>query len=95
MRKKIPAALKARIALEALREQHTIGELATKYGVHPNQITMWKKQATDNFEILFEKPQKNLDEEHEKLTDELYKQLGQKNLELEFLKKAAKKLGVI
>ncbi len=45
-RKSYTAAFKVKIALEAIKGQRTINEIATHYGVHPNMVTQWKKQAT-------------------------------------------------
>jgi transposase len=83
---------KTRFVLEALKEQKTLAQLSTQFGLHANQITNWKKQVVSAMPTLFEgKNQKqNTDlnlEQIELITDPLYQQIGQLEVELDFLKK--------
>lgn len=87
-RRNFSAAFKAKVAVEALKEQSTLAELASKYEVHSTQITEWKKQLLSGSEELFEsgkKASKEADLEQEK--DELYKVVGQLKIENDWLKK--------
>jgi len=80
------AAFKKKIALEALREDKTMSQLASQYGVHPLQVGKWKKELIDGAESLFEgKKDRQKDDSVDR--DELEKKIGRLTMENDFLKK--------
>ena len=85
-RRRFSAQFKARVAREALKERKTIAELAGEYEVHPNQISQWKKQLLDGLPGLFSKRSEQEHEREERLKDRLYRQIGQLQVELDWLK---------
>jgi len=93
-RQSFDKAFKAKVALEALREELTINEIAKKYDVHPNQISLWKKQAIENLPEIFERPNKKTEreKESEEKYDDALKTLGMMKIENEYLKKKYKQL---
>ena len=93
MKKRHSKDFKAKVAIEALRGEKTIQEIAQKYEVHPNQVTLWKKQLVENATLAFDKhgDDKEL-VEAEKKHGELYSQIGQLKVENDFLKKKYRQL---
>jgi transposase len=88
-RRKFTSEFKKKVVLEALKERNTIQELATKYEIHPQQITDWKRQFLDNSEAAFERPgaEDGRASEKDKLIEQLFAQIGQLKVENDFLKK--------
>jgi putative transposase len=86
-RQRRSAQFKFQVALEALKEQKTLSQLASEFGVHPTQITQWKKQLLDGGTSLF--GQQRVREQHDQAAREaeLFEQIGRLKMELEWLKK--------
>ena len=87
IRKQYPPSFKAKVALEAVKEEKTSAELASEYGVHPSQIKKWKKIAADGIMELFTDRRQRRDKEKNLLIEELYREIGQLKVELDWLKK--------
>jgi transposase-like protein len=85
VRRKFDEEFKAKVALEALKEEKTLQEIAEEYEVHPNQISAWKKQLLQGASALFERKNKKYKEldQVKKREQELIKQLGQAKYENE------------
>lgn len=86
-RKTYTGAYKAKIVVEAIKGQQTINQLASKYGVHPNMITDWKKQALSGLPQVLSDRRGRDEKAEEELKAQLYQQIGQLKMELEWLKK--------
>lgn len=86
-RRQFSAGFKAKVALEAIKGQRTIQEIASTFAVHPNQVTQWKRQALDQLPEVFTDGRSRADRSDEELKSELYRQIGRLQMELEWLKK--------
>ena len=86
-RRQFSKAFKAKVALEAIRGDGSINELASKHKVHPTQILLWKKHALEKLPDLFVDGRAKPAGGEADLAQELYQQIGQMKVELDFLKK--------
>lgn len=87
IRKKHNAAFKAKVALEALKGEHTVAELASRFAIHPSQVHAWKRALTDAAPEVFEHGGGKAGKEQEDLIAQLYQQIGQLKVERDFLSK--------
>jgi len=92
IKKSHSASFKAKVALEALRGAKTLSQITADYGVHSTQIVRWKKIALEILEAGFSEKRAKVDLAQEKLVEELYRQIGQLKVELDWLKKKSELL---
>jgi transposase-like protein len=92
-RKRYTGAFKAKVGLEALKGIKTVGQLAREYEIHPVQVTQWKGVVRDRLPELFESRQL-VEHESEQLVTQLHEKIGQLTVEVDWLKKKCKQLGL-
>jgi transposase len=86
-RRQYGADWKAKVALEAIKGQRTIQQIASHYEIHPTLVTHWKKQLLEGAAEIFSNGQEAVGKADEELKAELYQQIGKLQVELDWLKK--------
>jgi transposase-like protein len=93
-RKQYSAKFKAKVALQAVKEEKTASELASEFEIHPTLLNKWRKELEEKAEVIFEDGRKREKTDERVDTEGLYQQIGQLTVENTFLKKACKQLGL-
>ena len=94
-RRKFTADFKAKVALEAIKNQKTLAELSQQFEVNSVTISKWKAEFLANMSAVFEGEHSSPTDNDSPELEKLYAQIGQLKVENDFLKKSAKKLGAI
>lgn len=87
IKRQFNTAFKAKVAVEAIKEEETIGQIASRYSVHPTQVKAWRSAVLTALPVLFEKHQGDELKQKDELIEQLYKKIGQREIELDWLKK--------
>lgn len=87
IRRKHSPEFKAKVALEAIREQKTAAEISGQYAVHAMQVGKWKKQAIEGLPSVFSSDRDLFAREKEELVQKLYQQIGEQKVEIDWFKK--------
>lgn len=87
MKKKFTPQQKATVALAALKGEKTVGELGSLFGVHPTQVASWRRYVEDHLSSIFTDKRTKDGKTEERLVEDLYRTLGKREHELEWLKK--------
>lgn len=95
-RRNFGKAFKAKVAIEAIRGEKTVNEIASVYEVHPNQVRQWKKQAMEQLpEAMADGRTKQARESKPVDEEKLHQKIGQQAVEIDFLKKKLRQLGLL
>jgi len=86
-RRRHSSEFKAKVALEAVKGHKTLSELASEFGVHPVQIAQWKRQLLDASPSVFASSPPHHERDQEQLVEQLYQQIGQLKVEVDWLRK--------
>lgn len=89
-RRRFSSDFKAKVALEALRGDKTIQEIATRHKVHPNQVSTWKQRAVEGMKEVFSKEAERTRGDHEGEIRDLHAKIGELTVERDFLAKGLK-----
>jgi transposase len=87
-RKRYSAEFKAKVALEAIKGEATVSELASRFGIHPTMVTQWKRQAVQGMAGVFSEKAGRHEADQEAKVKELHAKIGQLTVERDFLSKA-------
>lgn len=93
-RRKFSAEFKAKVALEAIKNQKTLAQLSKQFDVNAITISKWKAEALEHLPMVFKSGQLASESESSIEAEKLYAQIGQLKVENDFLKKSARKLGI-
>ncbi len=91
-RRQHSSEFKAKVALEAMKGLRPINEIAEQYQIHPVQVQQWKKQLLDSVPSAFARKREKAEQQQEQLTAQLYQQIGQLKVELDWMKKKSEQL---
>ncbi len=95
-RRRFGKEFKAKVALEAIRGEKTLNEIASIFEIHPNQVAIWKKQALERLpEAMADGRSKDSREQKSVDEDSLHKKIGKQAIEIDYLKKKLHQLGLL
>jgi len=89
-RKRYTKRFKAKVAVEAIKGERTINQIASEYGVHASQVTLWRKRALEGLPELFSDGRSRKEEDGEVLRARLFQEIGELKFELDWLKKKSR-----